>query len=226
MTVEKFNFYQNPPYMTMSRFEYNNHFNLQKEKRVSIMCRPISEIRGKSANYLLELSGQQQSIPVDVKALLRKLKISCMPYDFSTIEAALNADEDISRDIHILGALATNGDRAAIYCRKEDEEGGHRYRFTIAHELGHCCLAHFPIDGATVHYVFRMDDESTDPKEIAANIFAGELLIPQDSLENVIKELLLPDVQTLADIFAVSRNVMLARLKYLNISKNIVGYNY
>lgn len=221
----KFNANQDFPNMNMSHFEYKEHFNRQKEKRVSTMCKPISEIRGKSANYLLELSGQQKCVPVDIKALLRKLKISCIPYDFSAIEEAIKTDDN-SSEIHILGALATNGDNAAIYCRKEDEEGGHRYRFTIAHELGHCCLAHFPIDGATVHYVFRMDDQSTDPDEVAANVFAGELLIPKDSLESVINELLLPDVQTLADIFAVSRNVMLARLKHLNISKNIVGYNY
>jgi Zn-dependent peptidase ImmA (M78 family) len=130
---------------------------------------------------------------------------------------------ECSNGNHILGALATNGDRAAIFCRVEDKEDSHRYRFTIAHELGHCCLNHFPVDGSTVHLVFRKDGNTTDEDEIAANVFAGELLIPKESLLCVIDELLVPTVKVLADIFDVSNTVMSERLKYLKISTPVIG---
>ena len=73
--------------------------------------------------------------------------------------------------------------------------------------------------------MFRKAGDTTDHKELAANVFAGQLLIPKESLLSVISELLIPSVRTLADIFDVSSAVMLERLKFLKISTKIVGYN-
>ena len=125
-----------------------------------------------------------------------------------------------------MGALVTNGNNAVILYREQDQIDGHRSRFTIAHELGHCCLAHYQVNEATVHLSFRHERTTDNIQEVAANIFAGELLVPKTTLESVIDELILPSVQTLADIFAVSTSVMLERLKYLKITTNIIGYNY
>lgn len=220
--MQRYNFWQDYVTMDMSRSSYQKYLAQQRETKVLSMCKPISAIRGMSAHDILELCGQENNIPVDIKSILNKLNISCMPFDFSAIEAAI---DKCANGNHILGALATNGDKAVIYCRTEDKEDSHRYRFTIAHELGHCCLNHFPVDGSTVHLAFRKDGETRDKREIAANVFAGQLLIPKESLLSVIDELLIPSVRTLADIFDVSNAVMLERLKFLKVSRKIVGYN-
>lgn len=213
---------QEYPSMGMSYKKYQNHLALQKEIKVNSMCKPISAIRGMSAQDILKLCRQEDKIPVDLKAVLKKLGISSMAFDFSKIEELL---DQCSNGNHILGALATKGDKAAIFYSADDKKDSHRYRFTIAHELGHCCLKHFPVDGSTTHLVFRKDGETKNEKEIAANIFAGQLLIPENSLKDIIDELIMPSVRTLAEIFDVSENVMLERLRFLHIKTKIVGYN-
>lgn len=214
------------PNMEMSHQQYTRHRIQQREKRVTSMCKPISAIRDKSAQELLELGGQLGKIPVDIKSLLKELGISCLPYDFSELDIARCRAQNTKLVDPILGALVTKGDNAVIFYREQDRIDGHRYRFTIAHELAHCCLGHFEVNDSTIHLVFRHEGSTNDPKEVAANIFAGEILIPKDSLDQVIEKLILPSVQTLADIFAVSTNVMLERLKYLKVTANISGYNY
>ena len=50
-----------------------------------------------------------------------------------------------------------------------------------------------------------------------ADIFAGELLIPESSLVRVYNQFYLPSLESLAKIFSVSTNVMAARLDYLSM---------
>ena len=56
-----------------------------------------------------------------------------------------------------------------------------------------------------------------DTKETEADIFAGELLIPEQSLVKVYDEFYVPSLKSLAKIFMVSTNVMAARLDYLSM---------
>lgn len=211
--------------MDMSHERFMRHCIQQRERKVKYMCKPISAIRDKSAQELLEIGGQAGKVPVDIKSLLKELRISCLPYDFTDLEIAKCRAENKKLLNPILGALVTNGDKAVIFYRKQDRVDGHRYRFTVAHELGHCCLGHIPEGNSTVHLSYRQEN-SDDERETAANIFAGQLLIPKDALEKVIEQLILPSVQTLAEVFAVSSNVMYERLKYLKVTTNISGYNY
>lgn len=214
--------YEYDQLMGMSQYKYRRHFVSQRKMKVNTMCRPISAIRGLSAEDILELCRQENSVPVDIKTILKKLGISSMAYDFSELEDEL---EECSDGNHILGALVTKGDKAAIFYSIDDKKDSHRYRFTIAHEIGHCCLKHFPVHGETTHPVFRKDGDTSNKQEIAANIFAGQLLIPRNSLIRIIDELLKPSVSVLAKIFDVSEKVMYARLKHLNIKTKIEGYN-
>lgn len=214
------------PNMNLSQEEYKLYCIKQRKMSVTTMCKPVSAIRNKSAQELLDLGGQSDKVPVDLGKILKKINISCFSYDFSELEKAKYGASNTDNINHILGALVTNRDNAAILYREQDAIDSHRQRFTIAHELGHCCLAHYPINDSTVHLAFRQEQDNDDIREIAANIFAGELLIPRMSLEKILDELILPSVQTLADIFAVSYNVMLERLKYLKINADIMGYSY
>lgn len=218
--MDKCDMYAYAPIM-MSQLEYKKHCIMQRESQVTNMGKAISKVKNMSAQELLKFCGQENSVPVDLKAILKTVGISALPKDFSPIENKSKSD------VKILGALVAIDEDAVIFYNKNDLEDGHRYRFTIAHELGHCCLSHSCLDSPDgIHIELRMEGNSILPEEKAANTFAGELLIPYDSLMKVIDELILPSVRVLADIFAVSENVMLARLEHLNVARNIIGYNY
>lgn len=109
-------------------------------------------------------------------------------------------------------------------------DGRLRQRFTIAHELGHIYLD--PRDDLNVDKDFALQyrngisSQGTHLKEIEANFFAAELLMPEDLLKEDIEaykkeyggfdfeddEL----VRQLADKYEVSRHAMSVRLASLH----------
>ena len=197
--------------MFNSKLEYENYCSAILKKRKSM---EISDLHNKTSEEILSISGQAASVPVDVKAILEKLNISAIPFDFSEIEEKLPEEY---AGLNILGALISNDDNAAILYSSKDKQDSHRMRFTIAHEIAHCCL-----HGTRQHIEFRIDGD-LDDDEIAANTYAGELLIPEKALKDIIKQLLVPTITALADIFDVSINVMSERIKYLQLEDQIVG---
>lgn len=195
----------------MSQFEYGQYCKRQLTKEVQCMCKVVKNIMGKSAADLLQMSKQSNVIPVSLTKILNTIGMSCLPFDFK-------------EDTNVLGALVCVEDNAAIFYRKDDPRDGHRYRFTVAHEIAHCCLRHIDTQHGSVHYRKETDNENAE--EIAANVFAGELLIPENSLRHTLDELLLPSLKLLAQMFAVSENVMRARLDHLGVKRKIIGYNF
>lgn len=129
-----------------------------------------------------------------------------------------------------------DGDVSGLLIRNEDESvvigvnaqhHQNRQRFTIAHEIGHLLLHRGDplfID-KQVRIEFRDERASlaNDPKEIAANRFAAELLMPRDVLHYEADQFLSsradPDseivVSALAKKFAVSQQAMQFRLTNL-----------
>jgi len=188
-----------------------NNVIQMKRRGHSIMCAPLEKIRGKSAAAILEAIGLSETVPVPLDPILEYLGISAVPFDFSEVEDALA--ETVSRRGNILGMMISKGDSAGILYRKSDSVN--RQRFTIAHELGHCALAPKVI---TRRIEFRNDKKTNDLKEIDANTFAGELLIPEKSLRMLYDETVMPIVSLLAKAFAVSENVMRARLDVLGLN--------
>ena len=182
----------------------------QKERRGRNLCAPLEKIRGKSAATILEAVGLSEMVPVPLEPILTYLGISAVPFDFSEVEAAL-ADFVAERG-NILGMMISKGDNAGILYRKADSIN--RQRFTIAHELGHCALA---TETVSRRIEFRNDGKSNDPREMDANTFAGELLIPEKSLRVLYDETVATRVDLLAKAFAVSENVMKARLEALGL---------
>lgn len=173
------------------------------------MCKILKKIQGKSALELLEQYGISTDPPIDLSILFKKIGISTMGVDFSEIEQAARYEHG-----RILGAAISKGDNLTIFYRKEDTENGQR--FTIAHELAHCCLHSNNLEQK--HIELRENQINKDQRELAADIFAGELLIPPKSLDAVYKKLLIPSLSSLARIFKVSSNVMAARLDYLSMA--------
>lgn len=183
---------------------------VMRNRRGDMMSK-IKNYTGRTAAEILKATGQENTIPVNLGVILRKMEVSVISFDFSQFEKIM--PDEVSRRGRILGAVMTaeEGRTAIFYSSDASLMSDHRYRFTVAHELAHCCL-----DGCTNHVEFRRDGEVNDENERRANVFAGELLIPIHQLESVSKRLLLPTVKNLAEVFEVSETVMLGRLKHLN----------
>jgi Zn-dependent peptidase ImmA (M78 family) len=106
-------------------------------------------------------------------------------------------------------------------------EIGRRKRFTIAHELGHLFLHKqdaVNYDPAIMYFRDTHSSEGTDTKEIEANAFAAELLMPEDEVRKLIVErggLDMEDtsaIEELANRFDVSHLAMTIRLTNLYFS--------
>lgn len=186
------------------------------------MCKPLSRIYGKSAEELLKLYGDTKQVPVSLNTIIKNIGISLVKSDFSQLEKKIGANEG-----EILGLVAAKGDNAAIFYKSS--ESYEEQRFTIAHEIAHCCL-HMS-DYNEPYLEFRKEASTNDNKEDEANYFAESLLIPLDRLHEVYSKLLIPNTVALASKFQVPVERMEERLNHLKIShfdKNgkVVDYTY
>ena len=133
---------------------------------------------------------------------------------------------DLGDDVS--GLLVSNGAESCIVVNKDDHP--HRRRFTIAHEIGHFCLKHQFEPGEHVHvdrgnFISKRGLRSSagvDPKEIEANQFAANLLMPALLLRRTITAMHVANlhdhhVKKLADDFKVSEQAMTIRLDGLGL---------
>lgn len=173
------------------------------------MCRILKNINGKTAIELLKIHDIPLEPPIQISQLLQRIGISTLGIDFTQIEKDAGYEHG-----KILGAAISKKDNLTIFYRKQDSKN--RQRFTIAHELAHCCLH---TDNLQQNHIELRENETVkDAKETEADIFARELLIPKQSLVKVYNEFYVPSLKSLAKIFGVSTNVMAARLDYLSMS--------
>lgn len=177
-----------------------------KDKRGVSMCKKLNELCGKTPEELLSKCDELDKIPVNVERLVKKLGIALIPDTFNDIEK-------IHNDGEIWGLVLEQDDDVGIFYKST--VGDHKRRFTIAHELAHCCNDSDILKDGYIEY--RKEMNSDIPREKAANIFAGELLIPRDSLEYAIQRLRKPSLRGLAELFEVSVQVMRARLEHLGL---------
>jgi Zn-dependent peptidase ImmA (M78 family) len=111
-----------------------------------------------------------------------------------------------------------------------NEDGESRQRFTIAHELGHYFLHDRTtsyMDTKTGHFSVTPRNEvssaGVDPKEIEANLFAAELLMPEESIRQEMEKLgafgIFDDkdeeIRQLAKTYQVSVKALTIRLERL-----------
>ncbi len=84
-----------------------------------------------------------------------------------------------------------------------------RQRFTLAHELGHVRVPH---DGAMILDTYEtLAGRSTDQREVEANAFAAEFLIPKVTMEELEPEPDLDGLVTVAARFGTSASMTLYR---------------
>jgi Zn-dependent peptidase ImmA (M78 family) len=115
------------------------------------------------------------------------------------------------------GQIAVNSSNRVVI-DVNSTESQVRQRFTVAHELGHWALSHLANTGVC----FRDDARSFamayhDPREVAANQFAADLLMPAAGVEWALRSYPGTSIQNLANIFKVSGAAMEFRLKNLGL---------
>lgn len=179
-------------------------------KEGDCMSNILEELSGKTAPELLKQYNISTVPPINISLLLQRIGILEIPYDFSEVENAMGYSHG-----DVLGATFATENKVGIFYRSSDTLN--RKRFTLAHEIAHCCLHKDSLERK--HIELRSCQTENNGKERDANIFAGELLIPTSSLRKIHSQLLVaPSLSDLSKIFAVSTNVMAARLDYLNLS--------
>ncbi len=109
------------------------------------------------------------------------------------------------------GRLKKNDDGTFVISLPTDSSPM-RDTFTIAHELGHLFLDHKLDQHGEI---YRSGVSS--PEEVAANRFAAELLMPQESFTEKAREFDC-DGRRLADYFCVSPAAALVRMAVLKLS--------
>lgn len=87
-----------------------------------------------------------------------------------------------------------------------------RQRFTIAHELGHFALQH---GNAFRDPISNYSSQAADPREVSANKFAAELLMPAFAVGFLIQKKGITRLDELANAFQVSQVAMKFRLSNL-----------
>jgi Zn-dependent peptidase ImmA (M78 family) len=184
------------------------------------------DIRLAAEDFLKEHHGDL-SIPVPIEDILEiKLKID--------IEPRIGLHERFGRR----GILLSSG-RVIIVENNDYEDYLTRYRFTLAHELGHILLHREHVDSVSVDDVAQafakyssLDPKLLDEMERDASYIAGHILVPQAKLlielekvrQRIIREKKVDikgmgsDVRDrvasiLASVFEVSENVTRHRLE-------------
>lgn len=201
--------------------EKNNELQIEKNNEVHTMCRKLDELSRLNVDKLYE---KYPDIfcqpPIDIAYLLDRLGVFFCEQDFSEIEGKVNGISLPEQYEDVFGAVACypsdsdqNSDAVIISVNKFDNYN--RRRFTLAHELGHCMEDAENLKNGFIE--LRTKTTENDPKEVAINRIAAQILIPKNLIEKEYNKLYLPVLQLLAKKFEVSENVMRVRLNELGL---------
>ncbi|SRR6266550_2120883 len=156
------------------------------------------------------------------RRLVNELDIEQAPVNVEDVAARYGVDiQPQEFPDNISGALHRGPERSVIAVNEAHADT--RQRFTIAHELGHYFLhrdapAFYDVEHLVgSHFRAKVTGATWDPKEIEANKFAAELLMPRKLLlERVASGD--ADIAKLAEEFNVSPEAMTYRLAELRFT--------
>lgn len=178
----------------------------------------LKKLHNKTPKELVTEFGISVKPPVDLVSLLEAIGISTISFDFSKVDE-MEGNESKS----IVGvSMQVAGYLTILYSKDESVP---RKRFILAHELGHLCrgkgMQQFDLGSIHVQYetqpLHTELDENALREEHEANLFAEELLIPEEYLRKYYNGDTVPPLTLLAEIFAVQDSVMADRLDNLHL---------
>lgn len=181
------------------------------------MCAGLEKLSQKTPENILEQYGDG-SCPIDIEGILKALGVHFAPMDFASIER--RSPKTVQLRGNILGAVTLIGNTVNIFYRKGSDES--TKRFTLAHELGHCCYD-TNLLGDRGHIEWRFDGSTRELKEVHANAFARKILVPEDMLRDRYYQLCnqsgtVPTSDELGEMFKVDVAVIEAQLKAFGFS--------
>ncbi len=195
-------------------------FRVHKKRGDTGMCKKIREVNALTAEALLQKFWDKK-IPVDVKHILQNIGILCRENDFSKLETALG----IEKNDAVLGLALSHGDDLGIlYSPHMDRE---TINYVLAHELAHCVLHLKPSEEYHVELKMSKDLYSSNKrkymisrylnshKELQADRFAADLLIPTEALLEFLKKAQHVDIACISKHFQTSTEIVC--LKIMNL---------
>jgi Zn-dependent peptidase ImmA (M78 family) len=178
---------------------------------------------------------RRKLVKTKAKEILSAWGKSDLPVNVREIAKAQSiiVDEDKQPKESLSGFLFVDGDTKIIGVNKSHPKT--RRRFTIAHELGHYFL-HTHDHGSphvdkqsnvsSTHFRDDSSSEGINAQEIEANLFAAELLMPEELIYEQLKALSsMPEycgeevIEKLSEKFDVSIQAMTLRLTNLELLK-------
>jgi len=141
------------------------------------------------------------------------------------------SDEGIFANPLILGGIIFDEKKIMINAATEAHEG--RYSFTLAHEVAHHVLHKSIFETAYNAQMVCREDANKPIEERQADHFAGALLMPEDSVRQLYKDLKIPNrnysgksmkavarrIMTAGGFSNVSNQAMIVRLRQLGLTK-------
>ena len=157
----------------------------------------------------IEEMGFKLSVPIDIEAILNFLEIR---YDIKP---------DFKK-VKVTGSISVQNGEPYIWVNPMKNTTKERRRFTLAHELGHFMLHIAPLDNFNnfqeikdQNISFNRDD-NWDYKEMEANSFAAQLLMPAKLVEE--------QVQLLIDKSITKEDIIDHLAKHFNVSIQATEY--
>lgn len=144
------------------------------------MTQNIITIAKNAAKNLIKKVKRDKFTPLNVHEIAKSLNIEILEGEFRD-----NNGRDIS------GLIKVSGKEGTPIIAVKSSDSKERKRFTIAHEIGHFILhgnelAHVDSDLESVVYRDKSSTMAINTKEIQANQFAAELLMPTDEIKTLI----------------------------------------
>ena len=141
------------------------------------------------------------------------------------------SDEGVFANPLILGGIIFDEKKIMINAATEAHEG--RYSFTLAHEVGHHVLHKSIFETAYNAQMVCREDANKPIEERQADHFAGALLMPENSVRQLYKDLKIPNrnysgkamkavarrIMTAGEFSNVSNQAMIVRLRQLGLTK-------
>ena len=141
------------------------------------------------------------------------------------------SDEGIFANPLILGGIIFDEKKIMINAATEAHEG--RYSFTLAHEVAHHVLHKSIFETAYNAQMVCREDANKPIEERQADHFAGALLMPEDSVRQLYRDLKIPNrnysgksmkavarrIMTAGEFSNVSNQAMIVRLRQLGLTK-------
>jgi hypothetical protein len=155
---------------------------------------PYDEIRRRAAAFLKE-KDRLNPLPIDIEMIVEEdLGLDIIPVP--NLRAVIETEAFLSSDLKAI-SVDESLLKGEAYLR--------RYRFTLAHEVGHFLLhSHiygqyrFSLSHEWRNWVSQLDEGQRSWLEKHANDFAGHLLVPTEHLQREV-QLLLPDAVKLKE---------------------------